>query len=1326
VKDSNKDYQAWLRELITDNQGQAYFEQGNKKVNYTPENLLETMTTRLRGAQKLMTYGMNQAKASAMKEFSSIEQMHKKKQKIMSDEQVTEETKALQERYFKVADRMPYEYESQWSRLDDFGKSLADYYRSNNAMGALRKNGFKPSRENYEDFKDFADDLKSSPVLYFEAKIQDIVPLSEFSGAVVPKGTPKDVVQNLKDAGIKVKFYDGDNRAQVTRDFTSTLDQKGGGVKFSTTDTTPRPIPLPELARLTVDMLGSQPEIRRQMGRKRGLFQATATVGGIKLKADIFIGPDIHHAFSRVKPTQKQIEAHKKDMIRKHEVDEQDIVIRTTRQRDGWVTSTYRRDHDYAGYILAHEIGHADDWLPDMDMKRGNLLGRIAKLKEYLKTTLAPSGETDDALTTEDRKRLRKEAKGDKAVYAKLVQEEMKSRGLFALNDMGQPGGEIVPGIRTELVALSKWWRGDFDEKGADHHNKYRNSGEELYADAISVLLNNPEAAESMAPQFWDALQTFRKKHTPFNELCEQILSDLHNGLTPEQRYQRDLEMMGRDGDIRNKAIVERDKDKPSRSAWKSTVHLLADVTTYLPTVEARQSVKDINYLAGKLTQFQRDIRDRVVKPLEDANISWEQFGTYLMRRRAAGERQDMANPGLVRGKDAQAILDTMKAELGDNAWDSLELAAKAFTRLRKQHIMPRLRESRLFTEELLDQIENNDDYATFKVVDFFGEENSGWKSGSVNLIKAQHGTAKDIMNPFFETINKDIQLLWAAQMNKSKRVMADQMQQFDAKNIQSAETRWNGKTQAPVPPGKEGWGLVTYAEDGKLKGVYVRSEIADLFEAKGEDAGILWDGFEFGTSMLKSMFTANNPLFSLWNIQRDVRSTLANIPTKGVVNEAILAPDLALSYLKTIPDAFKQAFLKQSTPLMRELLEGGLVIADRQWTAKDKQAINEYERMQAEFDLSSKKQEHFYQTAARWIFHDFNQMVEVWSKLAGAEYMQRKGLTDQYDMRDIMRGIVGSPDFLTKGRVTRYTNAIFLYSNAQIQGLDAAQRAFRMQPAKYLMRRVMYSLLPSLALIYMQFGDDDDDDEIKDYRSAVRAIPEYEKNRMICLPVSWAGKAVSWIPMPLDHIGELMHTVLWNAVASKDPNWTKRIMSAVGGAVPLEPGSLNPLIDVGRAAFQYMIGQNPYDMFRGRPAIDETIFKAGGFRSAEEMGKWMWNQTAGSTLGRFNYTFSTKPTTSADMPLVSPAMRRFVRTSDRGAYEQDYFVEQSADKNRAKILVQAKDFASEFIRNATDSKAATARKAWTAFKPDAPDGYEYSDFKRIYDNLYEKRWPKK
>jgi len=324
------------------------------------------------------------------------------------------------------------------------------------------------------------------------------------------------------------------------------------------------------------------------------------------------------------------------------------------------------------------------------------------------------------------------------------------------------------------------------------------------------------------------------------------------------------------------------------------------------------------------------------------------------------------------------------------------------------------------------------------------------------------------------------------------------------------------------------------------------------------------------------------------------------------------------------------------------------------------------------------------------------------------------------------MRGIVGSPDFLTKGRVTRYTNAIFLYSNAQIQGLDAAQRAFRMQPAKYLMRRVMYSLLPSLALIYMQFGDDDDDDEIKDYRSAVRAIPEYEKNRMICLPVSWAGKAVSWIPMPLDHIGELMHTVLWNAVASKDPNWTKRIMSAVGGAVPLEPGSLNPLIDVGRAAFQYMIGQNPYDMFRGRPAIDETIFKAGGFRSAEEMGKWMWNQTAGSTLGRFNYTFSTKPTTSADMPLVSPAMRRFVRTSDRGAYEQDYFVEQSADKNRAKILVQAKDFASEFIRNATDSKAATARKAWTAFKPDAPDGYEYSDFKRIYDNLYEKRWPKK
>jgi hypothetical protein len=1076
------------------------------------------------------------------------------------------------------------------------------------------------------------------------------------------------------------------------------------------TETTPRPIPLPELAQLAVDMLGSQPKIRRRM-HALGYFTRKQNVGGIELRADIFLGPDISHAFSRTKPLEDQIDAY----IKEKGLSKDDVVIRTQRHGDGYVTSVYQRDHDYAGAVLAHEMGHADDWLPDKNMGRGNLLGRIAKLNEYLKHTLAASEDPNDILKPKDRVALRRKAEKEgtdkdsiAARYKELVRQEIETRNLFS-----------APQIKAELMSVAEWWA---DTKITG----WKPEGKELYAQAISVLLNNPDALQQKAPQFWNALQTFREKHTPFNDLYNQILSDLHNGLTPEQRLERDRAMMAKDADVRDKAIDERKNSKPKRRFWKEIVSALADTTTYLPTKQARLAVKDISYLAAKLTQYQRDIQDQIVTPLEQAGVSLDDFGVYLMRRRAAGERRDLANPGLIRGKDAQEVLDTLKAKIGDDAYATVEKAASALTKLRKKHIIPKLAESRLFSPTLLQKIEDNDEYAAFKVSDFFGVDANGWKTGSVSLIKTQHGTAKDIMNPFYETLNKDMQLLWAAQVNTAKQIMAKEMRRYDDKNIRNAETRWNGKTHAPVPPGMPGWGMVTYADNGDVRGVYVRKEIADLFSQDPGSANIGWEAFAFGTSILKSFFTANNPMFSLWNIQRDARSTLQNLPTASLFGEVTLAPDLALSYVKTIRDAYLHAYKKHSTPLMRELLEQGLVIADRQWTAWDEQAVNEYERIQAGFDLSHKRHEHFLKTVGRWIFNDFNQMVEIWSKLAGAEYMKRKGLTDKYDMRDIMRGIIGSPDFLTRGRVTRFTNAVFLYSNAQIQGLDAAQRAFRMQPTKYLMRRLLYSVVPSLAVAYLAFGgDDDDDDEIKDYRDAIRAIPDNEKSRMLTLPIDWDGKTVSWIPMPLDHIGEILHTVIWNAVGSKDPNAGKKIMSALVGMIPMEPGSINPILDVGRAAFQYIMGQNPYDFFRGRPAVDETIFRAGGWRSREEFGKWVWNQTAGSTLGRFDYTYTTRPKTAADVPLVAPALRRFVRTSDRGATEKEYFAEQTKDKERAKILVQAKDFASEFIRNADDPKQATARNAWTVFRPQAPEGYTYTDFKRVYDNLYEKRWPK-
>ena len=55
-----------------------------------------------------------------------------------------------------------------------------------------------------DEFKNF---LRSAPTEYFEAKPKKVVGLSDFGGAIVPKGTRQSVLDNLKRAGVRTEIY---------------------------------------------------------------------------------------------------------------------------------------------------------------------------------------------------------------------------------------------------------------------------------------------------------------------------------------------------------------------------------------------------------------------------------------------------------------------------------------------------------------------------------------------------------------------------------------------------------------------------------------------------------------------------------------------------------------------------------------------------------------------------------------------------------------------------------------------------------------------------------------------------------------------------------------------------------------------------------------------------------------------------------------------------------------------------------------------------------------------------------------------------------------
>ena len=104
--------------------------------------------------------------------------------------------------------------------------------------------------------------------------------------------------------------------------------------------------------------------------------------------------------------------------------------------------------------LLAHELGHLTDYIPEFTTSRGNLLGRILSLRKFLKNTF-----------------------GDKEITNKV--------------------------LRDELLKVSEWWRPYDKKKSSKQFINYRNSSVELYADALSVLFNTPGTLERMAPNFY-------------------------------------------------------------------------------------------------------------------------------------------------------------------------------------------------------------------------------------------------------------------------------------------------------------------------------------------------------------------------------------------------------------------------------------------------------------------------------------------------------------------------------------------------------------------------------------------------------------------------------------------------------------------------------------------------------------------------------------------------------------------------------------------------------------------------------------------------------
>ena len=206
---------------------------GNRRyAPLTMENVLREMKGNVRGGEGF-NYGVGTVRAQVTPQFGSLPEMQAAREKIIPSSEFdaqkdmsAEMMERLRERfepYFKPTDS----YRRSWSA---FPEVLTDYARTGRPSEFAYDYKDLPV-EALTDARSFLSHLRDMPTEYFEAKPQRAVPLSEFSGAVVPADVPGSVVDRIRNMGInRIEEYGDDaSRAAALMKFVGEQGFADGG-----------------------------------------------------------------------------------------------------------------------------------------------------------------------------------------------------------------------------------------------------------------------------------------------------------------------------------------------------------------------------------------------------------------------------------------------------------------------------------------------------------------------------------------------------------------------------------------------------------------------------------------------------------------------------------------------------------------------------------------------------------------------------------------------------------------------------------------------------------------------------------------------------------------------------------------------------------------------------------------------------------------------------------------------------------------------------------------------------------------------------------------
>ncbi len=922
--------------------------------------------------------------------------------------------------------------------------------------------------------------------------------------------------------------------------------------------------------------------------------------------------------------------------------------------------------------VLAHEIGHLFDWFggtENMTLKRGNILGRIANLRNY----------------TEGQ-------------FMDLENKE----------------------VRKELKTLTQVWN-PFDEATAPKKYKtYRYSAKELYAEALSVFLNKPSLVKEVAPNFYQGFIEYMARKKEVQKEYFAIRDMIKQGSEVQSR----VENMKKAQEIARGKRMTIDEEKEAykkQSKWQEAITgiKMGFVNQYAPYLdklrkawkdkkitlskleEAEQLMGDLALKGNDAVKYAQDVQNEFFVPVSEAGIDMDTIGQILVLERNLGDRLDLANPhGLVYDY-AKETYDYVKGQLTPAQWNLLSEKLSwwrdyNFDLVRKGY------EAGVYSEQFFNEIAtvNKNTYTPFAVVDYI--EDNYVTAGVIQAV----GTTKGVENPLTTQMLKSLSLMKLTATNGAKQdvvkslaeIFPDEIVKADA--IKDADGRTIGFKKNPKLE-RAGYTQLELLEDGKRTAYYMDRYIVSMFESSLNGVG--WDIARFVTAPLRMVNRIFKPAVTVMkasfqfysNPLKDYQRSLTNLTAlSGLFDKSNVASRTAKVF-----GAFTKEWVKN---LKRSWnYAGGEIDAITQkmldmYVLSSNVKYEDIDIGNEKFKFDPVKNRIVYKGGVNWLetlrdwgstipvikhtlvpVYDFymraGSTFEVNSKIAGFQYLSEKVGDEKASF--YTRRYVGTPDYMQKGKFTPLTNELVVFSNVGIQAITAdMDLATRPKTASGYWVSTMFKIVFPKLLMLLGASilrvpiPDPDDPEKKKWVNPYDYLSEYYKAMYMAFPIGYDEESESFmfVKAPSDEVGAVIGNLVWKMATYLQGEGMKveQLGSAIAGLIPFTTGD-NPLLSIGRDWMQYAQGRNPYDDFRGRLAINTSKWNEGGMTRFVEMLKWTGNE-----MGLTNFsTYDKSSDTTLEKTMNLPLLERMFELTNYGLQEREENEKALGKKEKNKTL---------------------------------------------------------